>query len=245
MNLANNAFPPSFLQIQQWCTRVSAQMHEVGHNLGLAHSGEAGNTYGDQSGMMGYSYNQDEQKMCFNAAKNWQLGWYSNQALALTNLGPSPAAPTTYKMCGVDNYVKTDVNNAMNQWIVMKLPGITSTDGKHDYYVGYNHKDGINANTVEGADQVMIVQKALGTDYSYAQSWLVGKLTAGSTFTFTGAFNNNGVSLDVLVSFDKYTDTSKNCADVTVSVVETPDPPPGLIQISLMTDNYGECCTIE
>jgi hypothetical protein len=215
-------------------------MHEIGHNLGLAHAGEANDTYGDQSGMMGYSYNQDEQKMCFNAANNWQLGWYNNQVIALSYLGPSPAAPTKYKMCGVDNYSLTDVNNAMNQYIVMKLPGITSAAGTHDYYVGYNHKGGINVNTAEGADQVMIVQKALGADYTYTQSWLVGKLIAGSTFTFTSAFRNNGVSFDVLVSFDRYTDTSKDCVEVSVAVVETPDPPPSLIKISLLTDNYGE-----
>ena len=54
----------------QWCDRPSAQMHEVGHNLGLAHSGEGTNEYADNSGMMGYSYSQDEgPKMCFNGAK--------------------------------------------------------------------------------------------------------------------------------------------------------------------------------
>ena len=35
-----------------WCNYVSAQMHEIGHNLGLAHSGEGGATYADQSGMV-------------------------------------------------------------------------------------------------------------------------------------------------------------------------------------------------
>ena len=34
----------------KWCQYVSTQMHEVGHNLGLAHSGEAGEcNYSDQS----------------------------------------------------------------------------------------------------------------------------------------------------------------------------------------------------
>jgi len=40
----------------EWCGYVDAQMHEVGHNLGLAHSGslEEGE-YGDTSGLMGVS----------------------------------------------------------------------------------------------------------------------------------------------------------------------------------------------
>ena len=40
--------------------RPSAQVHEVGHNLNFAHSNEGGATYEDQTGMMGYSYSQDE-----------------------------------------------------------------------------------------------------------------------------------------------------------------------------------------
>jgi len=44
-------------------------MHEIGHNLGLGHAGETAE-YDDQSGMMGYSYSQDDGPlMCFNAGK--------------------------------------------------------------------------------------------------------------------------------------------------------------------------------
>jgi hypothetical protein len=51
-------------------------MHEVGHNINLAHSGEGTAEYADQTGMMGYSYSEDEgPAMCFNNAKMWQLGW--------------------------------------------------------------------------------------------------------------------------------------------------------------------------
>ena len=34
-----------------WCSYPSGQMHEIGHNLNLAHSGES-STYDDQSGMV-------------------------------------------------------------------------------------------------------------------------------------------------------------------------------------------------
>jgi len=43
----------------EWCNHPSGQMHELGHNFGYAHSNERG-SYQDQSGMMGYSYPQDE-----------------------------------------------------------------------------------------------------------------------------------------------------------------------------------------
>ena len=39
----------------KWCNYPSAQLHEIGHNIGLAHAGEGTAQYADQSGMMGYS----------------------------------------------------------------------------------------------------------------------------------------------------------------------------------------------
>jgi hypothetical protein len=38
-----------------WCTYPSAQMHEIGHNLNLAHSGEGSGSYDDQSCMVSVS----------------------------------------------------------------------------------------------------------------------------------------------------------------------------------------------
>lgn len=64
----------------RWCNYVSAQLHEIGHNLNLAHSSEGSSTYGDQSGMMGYSYASDDGPiMCFNPGKSWNLGWYTDR----------------------------------------------------------------------------------------------------------------------------------------------------------------------
>jgi hypothetical protein len=40
-------------------------MHEVGHNLGLGHSGEGLNEeYGDRTGVMGGAPSDDDLKMC-------------------------------------------------------------------------------------------------------------------------------------------------------------------------------------
>eukprot|EP00957_Ditylum_brightwellii_P017597 1326032-Ditylum_brightwellii.AAC.1 len=32
---------------------------------------------------MGYSYSQFNQQMCFNNAKNWQLGWFSGEVASI------------------------------------------------------------------------------------------------------------------------------------------------------------------
>ena len=37
-----------------WCIRPSAQMHEIGHNLNLAHSGEGNDPYDDLSCMVSF-----------------------------------------------------------------------------------------------------------------------------------------------------------------------------------------------
>jgi len=51
-------------------------MHEVGHNIGFGHSGiPGGDQYGDKSCMMGCC--AGAQQMCFNAAKSWYTGWYT------------------------------------------------------------------------------------------------------------------------------------------------------------------------
>jgi len=71
-----------------WCQSVTSQMHEVGHNIGLDHSGEyfgkdLDQEYGDQTDAMGYSYKEDDTAICFNPAKNWQLGWYADKQIEL------------------------------------------------------------------------------------------------------------------------------------------------------------------
>ena len=56
-------------------------MHEVGHNLNLAHSGgKDGRTYTDHTCIMGNPLWQDDVgAMCFNPVKNFQVAKAGNR----------------------------------------------------------------------------------------------------------------------------------------------------------------------
>ena len=135
------AYPNSWLSVynNQWCNYVSAQMHEVGHNLGLAHSGET-DTYDDKSGMMGYSYSSsDTPKMCFNAAKNWQLGWYPNGKYSIVPLSTGSGQKSfTGHLIGLSEYGSLDTSK--NDKVMVQITGYSD-----DYYVSFNRKSGINS----------------------------------------------------------------------------------------------------
>merc|ERR1711862_602155 len=78
--------------------------HEVGHNLGYGHSNEVG-TYKYQTGMMGYSYSQDDGPvMCFNAAKSHQTGWYSDEVTVVTPGSDSADGCFDDQVFGVADY---------------------------------------------------------------------------------------------------------------------------------------------
>jgi hypothetical protein len=159
-------------------------MHEIGHNLGLGHSGEGTKEYDDQSGMMGYSYaGSDTPIMCFNGAKNWQLGWYSDRHSVATPLDSTWQG----QLVGVSDYGTSN----STQSVVLQIP-TTSLD----YYVAYNRNTGINSGTVEGGNQVMITSRSVGT--GYAPSSLVAKLNAGQEHVITN-FNGSRISATIKV----------------------------------------------
>ena len=61
------------------CRSASTQVHEIGHNLNLDHSGDGNDEYEDETGLMGYSISSnsagdsgddgEENSRCFNAVK--------------------------------------------------------------------------------------------------------------------------------------------------------------------------------
>ncbi len=202
----------------RWSSSVSAQLHEVGHSLGLAHSGEGSSSYGDQSGMMGFSYDADDApNMCFNPAKSYQLGWYSEQQKFLNPLtdilakGNDSSNSFEYTLNGVDDF-RFGRNGSKDKLIVLRLK---QQNSREDFYLGFNRRKGMNSGTVENGNDVTIIQKT-GGPIEYGQSWKVATLSArGDSYTIN---NFDGSSFDVSVQLLSIVDED---AKVSVSLANS------------------------
>lgn len=166
-------------------------MHELGHNFGLLHSGEDKANYGDKSCVMGASgthTKDDGARMCFNAAKSWQLGWYNDRTV---KIGVNDA-PWFGTIIGVTNYS----NNPNKRPVVIKLEREEKSKSD-DYYIAFNDATGINSDSGEAIHQVTIVKQS-GNGDSPGQSWLLSKLSAGEHHSFDN-FDGSGKTLTVSV----------------------------------------------
>jgi len=239
----------------EWCTKPSAQMHEIGHNLGLGHSTENDQKYGDQTGMMGYSYFQDEgPAMCFNNAKNWQLGFYQDKH---TTVKPLDDSSWTGKLVGFVDYGTSTGSN--DETVVLKVEGHNK-----NYYVGFNHKEGINGGNAEPGAGNRVTIQSRDTKDGFGESALEAVLSVGESLEipeFGGrsrsalvqVININlgaspataEVSVELLkcLSNDDCNDNSSCTDDVcntsTGTCFNVPnDTCSGVLKMTLLTDNY-------
>ena len=203
-----------------WCNNVSAQLHELGHNLNLAHSNEGSSTYADQSGMMGYSYNSESTpRMCFNAAKNYQLGWYSDKTKVIT-----PGASTDNCFAG-DLYGTAFYANAGAQTVGIK---VNDSGSSNDFYIMYNAKTGIQSGTQEGGNQVMVVETKAGEGTGYSESVLVQKITTNTAGYSLPGFSNTVLYVDSNTSGSHASiriETNGQACVVGPTPAPTPPPP--------------------
>jgi len=88
-------------------------MHEIDHNLGLHHSGYGSEEYGDPSGSFGFSQVRDGTypRMCYNAANNYQLEWYSQYSYDPTQFDEEVA---TFVISGVAGYDPNDTSKCIS-----------------------------------------------------------------------------------------------------------------------------------
>jgi hypothetical protein len=162
----------NFLSIynDEWCSSVSAGMHEIGHTLGLQHANEAGFEYEDNSGQMGFSVKIESEfgpVKCFNPSNSWHLGWYSQSSL---RINPLLDAPFWTKLTGVGNSGNTNSN------VIVQIP-----NGQTNIYLGYNRPEGYNTGTPEGRNKVMVTEQKAGGDQMTS---LLTKLKEGGSYVF-------------------------------------------------------------
>lgn len=211
----------------EWCLKLSAQMHEVGHNLGLQHSGEYTGSdsvqeYGDQSDMMGFSYFEDDSpQMCFNPAKNWQLGWYADKSLELTVAnGLLTNEGRSFTLNGFVDYE----SDTPDRYITLKI---------EDYYIGFNRAKDFNSQVREAANLVTIVEKQ-GTPESFTKSKSAAKLAVGDTY-----FINTGF-LRVEVKYVENVDGDNAVVEIILPSSESCDDNQknGEIEVVIVTDQF-------
>jgi len=191
---------------------TGVQVHELGHNFGLYHSGGLdGKTYTDHTGMMGNPlYSDDVGKMCYNAAKNWQIGWYDAAKLLIN---PSAEPSTTVNLVGIAEYN----NRPNNEPVTVKIEtGLTDK-----FYVGFNRATGANAQNDEADNEVTIVKaNAAGTSQSYLQAHLI-QGESHTIVNFAGTGNNLIITANTIV-----TSTSPGRANVSIVYQSGPTAAP-------------------
>jgi len=148
-------------------------MHEIGHNFGHHHSGEGDLHYGDGTCMMGaHTYDNDTPHSCFNAAKSWQFGWYSDRHM---NVIPT-SSNFQGKLISIDDYVKKKAN-ANDQKSIIRV----KASGEKDLFLIYNRAKGINADVPAHRNQVTVVEQIADGQ----PSWVKKALSAGDTYFVT------------------------------------------------------------
>ena len=122
---------------------------------------------------MGYSYREDNSpKMCFNAAKSWQIGWYKNRHEIVNRLNPSYIGELTSIV---------DDLGSNGPPMIIKLE---NQSGGKDYYINFNLKASFNAGTKKGGDQVLVIEAGSG----YAESELKAKLNENEEYEIDNFF---------------------------------------------------------
>ena len=214
------AYVNSWMSVYQggYYKQVGVQMHEIGHSFNLAHSGGLnGLTYTDHTGLMGNPlYSDDKGKMCFNAAKNWQLNWYNDREL---KVNPRVNPTTIVDLVGIANYDTT----ANSHPVVVKIETGTSTD----QFIGFNRAVGINAQNDEADNEVTIVETGKNGN-SYSQSTLKAHLVEGTSYTFPN-WDKNGhaliiTALDIDLGANQAVDIAVARVSITLEGVPTQAP---------------------
>jgi hypothetical protein len=133
---------------------------------------------------------------------------------------------------------QSDYNVNNNQIILVKMNRSTG----RDLFLMYNKKTGINSGTMEGGDQVTVVE-ADGEGTDNGESWLVAKLGAGQVYT---ASNYTVAGKDLVITVLSIGTTANVRIEYDGLCTNTmaptpapcPDPNQKQVTIQIKTDGY-------
>lgn len=172
-------------------------MHELGHNLNLAHSGGLdGGSYTDHTCLMGNPlFSDDVGRMCFNPVKNFQIamgsgGWYDDEHIQSWNSGTTGGTSWRGKIIGLADYG----SNPNDLPFILKLETGTASD----YFVSFNRASGINSEVQQAANQVTMYQVDAGEGFSYSRSTLKAAIQNGRSATIEN-WRKSGKDLTIKV----------------------------------------------
>jgi hypothetical protein len=156
-------------------------------------------------------YSDDAGKICYNAAKSWQIGWYNDRKVMLnpkTALASNANWGTIVTLVGIADY-----QNVADIPVVLKLE--TGTD--NDYFIAFNRAVGINADNVEADNEVTVISTGQNGEAG-SQSYLRATLIVGEQYVISN-FGGGGRNCPIkLVSIDKSSSIWKASVQVGSSI---------------------------
>jgi len=216
----------------EWCTSLSAVIHEFGHNINLSHANDmafadSSNTNGeceDQTGHMGYSsYAATNARKCYNGAKSWQTGWYQDRHEAIEPIELNANCEQQIQLVGIAEYGDLVAGTGDQKVIVM----VTEPAIGNELHIIFNRATGINADTgswpgsqpyEKVRDKVLITSRSEHDgDPMGPLSFLEAGLSQGEIHTITN-YNGGGATLTIAVDSIDITTATPDTATITIKL---------------------------
>lgn len=172
----------------------------LGHSEGKNKSGKFV-VGGDHTDFMGYNLGmrgRTNLSRCFNFADSWTLGWYSDRSKVL-DVTSNNFSKWNGVLVGIADYKR----NRGKDPVILRL--VAPSTKKH-YYVGFNRKTGINADTNVANDGVTVTEKSDASGTTRDLSYLHGILKVKDQYIIRD-FDGRGI--DLRVTYKSLNKTSK------------------------------------
>jgi hypothetical protein len=153
-------------------------------------------------------------QMCYNPAKNFQLGWYNSHVITIE---PRSTLNWSGTIVGIADFN----NNPDSRPVVIKI----ETGTVRDHYIAFNRAIGINIDNVEADDEVTVIET--GQDgLGYSESVLLATMVQGESYTWTNWIKTDADLIVKVNAINLAPDQGPGYADITISWLGSPPPPP-------------------